>query len=323
MDERSTWSESSFDALEMATGIKQDGGSSDMAGKGYGAHDATLESLPHDPRRAVLLYTIISEQGSLAGGINAAWLLERSDGADYGGRRDALIRYMYTRTALADSSQAQIDYANWLLKTAVSEAPDAVVHAADAAQAGGAHAAEGQAAGGRMEARGVPQLPGGRPPGSSFTESAGLPDSDDKWAVLLRMGLSGGKLHHGAAAAEMARLLYARARKLNDPEAATNLAWMHAAGVGVPRNVTAAIDECRAAIRIASIEAEKLAPRVALVALHAWAYLQRWVPADMGHAFDEALSNVASSLTAALSSTMDQIDAAFAPLATVWNWWMH
>ena len=103
MDERSTWSEVSFDALEMATGVKQDGGSSDMAGNGYGAHDASEEGLPHDPRRAVLLYTIISEQGSLAAGINAAWLLERSDGGGYGGRRDALIRYMYTRAALAVS----------------------------------------------------------------------------------------------------------------------------------------------------------------------------------------------------------------------------
>ena len=137
------------------------------------------------------------------------------------------------------------------------------------------------------------------------------------------MGLSGGKVHQAAAATEQARLLYARARQLNDPEAATNLAWMYAAGVGVPRNVSAAIEECRAAISIAQIEAEKLAPRVALIALQMWVYLQRCVPADMEHAFDEALANVAGSLTRALGTTMDQIDATFAPLATVWNRWMQ
>lgn len=319
VDERSDWSEASFDALEMATGIQQDGGSSDLAGKGYGAHDNTHEALPHDPRRAVLLYTILAEQGSLAASINAAWLLERSDNSEYGGRRDNLIRYMYTRAALADSSHAQIDYANWLLKTAVAEKQEDVVHAD-----GGSSSQEAQGlVGGRMESRGAPQLPGGRPPSSPSAASATVADSDEKWAVLLRVGLSGGKLHQEAGAIEQARLLYARARKLDDPEAATNLAWMHAAGIGVPRNVTAAIEECRTAIRIASIEAEKLAPRVALIALNVWAFLQRLLPDGMEAAFDEALGNVASSLIQALSTSMDQIDAATAPLTTAWNQWVQ
>jgi TPR repeat protein len=275
-----------------------------------------VEALPHDPRRAVLLYTILSEQGSLEAGINAAWLLERSDGSEYAGRRDSLIRYMYTRAALADSPHAQIDYANWLLKTALSEQQEQEVPPLH--DGGVPESRELGESGGRMESRGA-QLPGGGPPSSRSAIGATVSDSDVDWAVSLRMGLAGGKMHQGSGAIEQALLLYARARQLRDPEGATNLAWMHAAGMGVRRNVTAAIEECKTAIKIASTEAEKLAPRVALIAFNVWAFFERLLPEDMEEPFGEAVGSLAKSLIKSLAATMDQIDVVAAPLANVWN----
>lgn len=309
VDERSDWSEASFDALEMATGIRQDGGSSDMAGSGHGAHDKSLEALPHDPRRAVLLYTVLAEQGSLAACINAAWLLERMDEEDYAGRRDALIRYMYTRAALSDSSPAQIDYANWLLKTALGEKQEMSTSVEKPPHSGSLSQLDDTDAG---------QASRRRQNYTVLQPDVVLGGSDGRWAEVLRMGLSGGQARQEEDAIEQALLLYTRARMLEDPEGATSLAWMHAAGIGVPKNVTAAIEECRTAIKIASTEAERLAPRVALIGLNVWACLQEWLPSEI----EEVLQHAVASLVKALSATMDQIDSVTAPLGTVWNQWM-
>eukprot|EP00892_Ulva_mutabilis_P002241 jgi/Ulvmu1/12017/UM083_0030.1 len=246
--ERSDFSELSMDALEMATGIPQPGGTAAARTPAAGA--AAPPPLPHEPRRALMLYVMMAEQGCLTASMNAAWLLERGTHAGVQEGRDDLIQYMYLRAALADSPAAAVDYANWLLRR---------------------HAGRDTVAAEQLDRRGAQGAGGTR-------GAVGLRSGTDAWPVLLRLGIADSTIRAHAGAAEQARLLYTHAEKLRDAEAATNLGWMYMVGVGAPRNLTQAQEQYLAAIAMATNEAEKLAPRLALMCARAWSLADRLLP---------------------------------------------
>lgn len=255
--ERGDFSELSMDALEMATGVPQVGGSA-MARP---AEDGgPLPPMPRDPRRALLLYVMMAEQGCLTATMNAAWVLEHSAVHGLGSGRGDLVQYLYLRAVLADYPVAAVDYANWLLRQ-----PDR-----------GSLGKRGAASAQRVEGRGAARM-------ESSGSAPGLAGGLDAWALLLRLGLVDGGPSGGepGSTAEQARLLYTHAEKLRDPEAATNLGWMYMAGVGAQRNLTMAQERYQAALALAGSEAERLAPRVALVCVRGWMVVDRLLPAAL------------------------------------------
>lgn len=249
--ECSDFSELSMDALEMATGVPQPGGTASAQPANWAAPPPPL---PHEPRRALMLYVMMAEQGCLSASMNAAWLLEHGVDSGVGAGRDDLVQYLYLRAALSDYPAAAVDYANWLLRH----------HAG-----GGEHYSLGTS---RMAHRG-----GGRV-GGSVGDARPRRSSVDAWPALLRLGIADSSLSTPASAVEQARLLYVYAEKLQDPEAATNLGWMYMAGVGAPRNLTMAEERYHAAIAMAGTEAEKWAPRAALACVKAWALVEQLLP---------------------------------------------
>lgn len=255
--ERGDFSELSMDALEMATGVPQLGGSATAR---LAEDGVPLPPMPHEPRRALLLYVMMAEQGHLIATMNAAWLLEHSAVDGLGVSRGDLVQYLYLRAVLSDYPEAAVDYANWLLLQQ------------DRSGHGQREASSSQRVQGRAGARmggsgGAPGLAGGL----------------DAWALLLRLGVvdAGPSAGEPGSAAEQARLLYTHAEKLHSPEAATNLGWMYMAGVGAQRNLTMAQERYQAALALADSEAERLAPRVALVCVQAWMVVDRLLPAAL------------------------------------------
>lgn len=252
--ERGDFSELSMDALEMAVGAPQMGGSAMRRHGGDG--DSPPPVMPHDPRRAVMLYVMMAEQGCLTAGMNAAWLLDHSSMQGKIQNADELIQYLYLRAALADYPVAMVDYANWLLRQQMHHRSAGEREAQVTERAKGRAAASGGGAG----------------------AAVGLRPSWDASQALLRLGLGEAGPRWPVPAAEQARLLYAHAEKLKDPEAATNLGWMYMAGVGAPRNLTMAGERYKVALELASSEAERLAPRVGLACVHAWRFVDSLLP---------------------------------------------
>lgn len=289
--ERGDFSELSMDALEMATGEPQLGGSA-MARPGEDG-EGPPPPMPHDPRRAVLLYVMMAEQGCLSASMNAAWMLERGEVDGVGGRGD-LIQYLYLRAALADYPAAAVDYANWLLRQQARGGEDGERESASAV---------------RVQGRGGARMGG----------AARLPTGSDAWPALLRLGIADAALPGPATAAEQARLLYSHAEKLRDPEAATNLGWMYMAGVGAERNLTMALERYQAALALAGSEAERLAPRVALVCVRAWMAVDRLLPTAVAELVYAAVGHGLRYAALAFSVLAEQLGAAVMAV----RGWLH
>ena len=281
-NERSDWSDVSFDALDLLVGFPA------KAGKPAG---------DPAPFSALLNYAFLAEQGCIAAALNAGWMLERGQGLPRGGywrgvpgapvatsstgastavstvgfddRDDAPPRhvlqhaaYFYGRAARTNEGPALVDYANLLIDLHPYGTVDGSAPPGDATAAGAVLA--------RSVGAAVPHV-------ARLPSRVAYPTSPAATFQTIDGNLT------PAQTVQRAVQLYAKGHVAGDVEATTNLAWASVAGIGVLQNLTRARSLYAAAVALApdGAFADAFAPRAAHAIVSFLDTLQRILPAPL------------------------------------------
>ena len=303
--EHGGWVDTSYDALELLTA--------------HGGVPAPVSAAPQganaegpQPWAALLDYVFMAEQGSITGGLNAGWMLQRGQGWP---RRGAW-------PGISDGAGAAPDtVADW--QDVHSQHAVSPTHAGDAASAAseqdgierdieveivgyGEHAPDGVTASrlalyyyGRVARTNasVPLLEYANMLASLQPWPAEAPRPRKQRGKPSRSSSSGHTGGHSFAPepplvqtidgtlsmqqqAGLAAQLYERAAVHGTSEAATHLAWCYAAGLASLANFTAAEEQLHEAVHLAETTADVLPAAAALLAMRT----ARWVAGVLPHA---------------------------------------
>jgi TPR repeat protein len=277
VSDRADWADVSYDALDLLTG------SASRAGR-------SREASEPKPFSALLIYAFIAEQGSMAGALNAGWMLERGQGwPAAGGWYSAPGAHLAHRgaqhaaaaaTARAEQSNADADIA---ARTPSVSTP-VVGHGERApvrketlrlAAYFYARAARAEVGAALVDyANLLLDLAPRRALAPSPAEAQRLPQRFPP--APGRLGSASGPVFKTidgmlppSGQAAFAVQLLRRGRAAGDVEAATSLAWSSVAAVGGPQNLSHAKQLYAAAVALSRDEsfAAAFAPRAAVVAL--------------------------------------------------------
>lgn len=250
IEERLQWTRDQEEAMHvldggLVTDTLEDGTDAGMTHKA-----------PPDAWSALVRYTLLSEKGSESATSNAAWMLSKGMGYDGPDRLD-LSERMHERSVMMGNMEAHVDLGD--IKWAKLKMKGRLVVSSLAAVEASNADVKNEFSGDEHKAKGHEQV---------GTLAAVVTGEDDNGAeVDTRAGLPRPrplKPPTGATLEEEIAFHYGEAAHAGYIEGAVNLAWAHAHGVGVARNLSRASELLLKAYADSPSEAEALAPLLAL-----------------------------------------------------------
>ena len=294
IEERLGWTRDQEEAMAVLDGGPvadvNDEGSSDKKNVGTSSH-----TVPSDPWSALVRYTLLAEKGSESATSNAAWMLTK--GLGYGGSDNMeLAERMHERSLMLGNKEAHVDLGdikwNRLISSRGGPKLSPPVAAVEVEEAVAAEVETGDAGAGVGVGRDDTQH-------QQHQQQSGAEDEGAQKKLELEPEPPRPlKPPPGATREEEIAFHYAEAAHAGYAEGTVNLAWAHAHGVGVPRNLSHASELLYGAYLNSPTEVEALAPLLAYVGVKIWSMLESVANAmGLGRVLSELVSYGSSSRT--------------------------